>query len=250
MLYLLCRPNFDGIGFYVWYGWRMCFRRCLRYVVWSKFWCCCICFCIWWHMFDTWYECVWVVWLGPNVDVVVFVFVFGGIVFDTRCVWDWVVWCVPNSDGDLSLCLMWCGARAVGFLASLRVSDFQLRLDFLQLMASDFQLTFGALLAHGWDSWQTFGRMHCTDTNKMLERRRFGILRAAISFQTWRKRSRPASVQSKTWVQGPNGLQRGQTMGQWVVARRQWAQNNSPNEVHLRSWPGSEQKLEFSICAA
>ena len=151
---------------------------------------------------------------------------------------------------SLSVCLMWCGARAVGFLASLRVSDFQLRLDFLQLMPSDFQLTFGALLAHCSDSWQTFGRMHCTDTNKMLERRRFGILRAAISFQTWRKRSRPASVQSKTWVQGPNGLQRGQTMGQWVVARRQWAQNNSPNEVHLRSWPGSEQKPEFSICAA
>ena len=37
-------------------------------------------------------------WLGPNFDVVVNVFVFGGIVFETRCVSDGIVWCVPNSD--------------------------------------------------------------------------------------------------------------------------------------------------------
>ena len=68
------------------------------------------------------------------------------------------MWCVPNSDGDLSLSLsdvMWRASREVGFLASLRVSDFQLRLDFLQLMASDFQLT----SAHSWLTAQTRGRL-------------------------------------------------------------------------------------------
>ena len=68
------------------------------------------------------------------------------------------MWCVPNSDGDLSLSLsdvMWRASREVGFLASLRVSDFQLRLDFLQLMASDFQLT----SAHSWLTAQIRGRL-------------------------------------------------------------------------------------------
>ena len=58
-------------------------------------------------------------WLGPNFDVVVFVFVFGGIVFDTRCVCDRVVWCVPNSDGDLSLSLsdvMWRASSGISCL--------------------------------------------------------------------------------------------------------------------------------------
>ena len=50
-------------------------------------------------------------------------------------------------------------------------------------MASDFQLTFGALLAHDSDSWQTFRRVLCTETNKMPEREDLGFLEQQSLFK-------------------------------------------------------------------